>query len=162
MSKKNDNVVTSIYITKQQLEDLDKLSNSLDITRTELIRSLISKGLSVQGYAQDIDLITNIIRQELQAIYRPDEIRSMMNEQVNRIAKMLMKVGKMEAGSYFLLVKVILHIWPTAQMEEVFELIRDTQELGIGFMQCSDGDINRYLQDTEQVMRVAKGLATES
>lgn len=161
LNKQTENVITSIYITKQQVEDLDKMATSLGITRTELIRNLISKGLSVQGYTQDIDMITGIIRQELNAIYRPEEIKTMMSQQVDRVAKMLMKVGKLEAGSYFLLIKTILHMWPVDDMAECFETIRDTQDLGIGFMQLPDGDINRFLQDTENLILIARGLVNE-
>ncbi len=161
MAKKTDNVITSIYITKEQYDQLEKLAVSMDISRTELIRNFISKGLAVQGYSQDMDMITAVIRQEINAIYRPEEIKNMMSQQVDRIAKMLMKVGKMEAGSYFLLVKLILNIWPDPDLEGCLNMIQDTQDLGIGFMQLPDGDINRFLQDAENLMRIAKGLGEE-
>lgn len=162
MSKKNENVITSIYLAKNQYDELEKLSVHLEVTKSELIRDFISKGLSVNGYAQDVDIITGVIRQELNAIYRPEEIKNMMSQEVDRIAKMLMKVGKMDAGTYFLLVKLILNIWQDPDLDGCLDMVRDTQDLGIKFMQLSDGDINRFLQDTENLLRIARGLGDQA
>lgn len=156
-----DNVVTSIYISKEQCEQLDKLAVKMNITRTELIRSYITKGLTVDGHLQELDIITSVIRQELNAIYRPEEIKSMVSDQVDRIAKMQMKVGKMEAGSYFLLVKMMMRIWADPDMSDCFAMVRDTQDLGIGYMQINDGDINRFLQDTDNLVLIAKGIVDD-
>lgn len=151
----------SIYIPAKVMENVELIAAKKKMKTSELLRELIEKGISLEGYSQDVDLITSIIRQELNAIYKPDEIKIMMSAQVDRMAKMMMKVGKMEAGSYFLLIKMILQIWPVNDLTECFDTIKDTQDLGIAFMQLPDGDINRFLQDTENLILIARGLVNE-
>lgn len=158
MSKKMDNIITSIYITKTQQAELDKLAVKLGVTRTELIRNYITKGMAVDGYSQDIDVITTIIRQEINAVYRPEEINAMMEKQADRIAKLVMKLGKMVAGTFFLLVKMLLKSSKDPELTDCLEMIRDTQELGIGYMQIKDGDINRFLQDPANLILISQGV----
>ena len=72
------------------------------ISRNEQIRRYIEKGLDVEGYSQNIDFIAGIIRQELLAVYHIEDIKAVVEQQANRIAKMHMKSGKIDAAAFFL------------------------------------------------------------
>ena len=48
---------------------MPKKADREHISRNEQIRRFIKKGLTVDGYAEDIDFIASIIRQEFTAVY---------------------------------------------------------------------------------------------
>ena len=68
MVKRDDRIITSVYLTKEMCSQIDKMADRGHISRNEQIRRYIEKGLAVEGYSQDIDLIAGIIRQEMQAV----------------------------------------------------------------------------------------------
>ncbi len=150
-------VKRSINLPPEMIEQLEKLAVTRGLTISELIREFIEKGLNVEGYTQEVDMLTQIIRQELTAIYRPEEVKAMMSQQVDRVAKMLMKLGKIDTGNYFLTLKLLLLLWGESE-ETMLELVKDTQELGIAYMQQNDGDINRFLENTENLIRITRRL----
>ena len=55
MSKKADRIITSVYLTKEMCGQIDKLADREHISRNEQIRRFIKKGLTVDGYTEDID-----------------------------------------------------------------------------------------------------------
>ena len=107
MAKRDDRIITSVYLTKEMCSQIDKMADRGHISRNEQIRRYIEKGLAVEGYSQDIDLIAGIIRQEVQAVYHIEDIKAVVEQQASRIAKMHMKSGKVDAAAFFLLVKEI-------------------------------------------------------
>ena len=109
MVKRDDRIITSVYLTKEMCSQIDKMADRGHISRNEQIRRYIEKGLAVEGYSQDIDLIAGIIRQEVQAVYHIEDIKAVVEQQANRIAKMHMKSGKVDAAAFFLLVKVLMN-----------------------------------------------------
>ncbi len=109
MVKRDDRIITSVYLTKEMCSQIDRMADREHISRNEQIRRYIEKGLAVEGYSQDIDLIAGIIRQEVQAVYHIEDIKAVVEQQANRIAKMHMKSGKVDAAAFFLLVKVLMN-----------------------------------------------------
>ena len=109
MVKRDDRIITSVYLTKEMCSQIDKMADRGHISRNEQIRRYIEKGLAVEGYSQDIDLIAGIIRQEVQAVYHIEDIKAVVEQQANRIAKMHMKSGKVDTAAFFLLVKVLMN-----------------------------------------------------
>lgn len=92
----------SINFTTETLETLDKLAAKNHTTTSELVRGYVEKGLSIEGSREDIDFIARIIRQEITAVYHVDEIKAIADHDTDRLAKMLMKIGKsMEQSSFF-------------------------------------------------------------
>ena len=59
MSKKADRIITSVYLTKEMCGQIDKLADREHISRNEQIRRFIKKGLTVDGYTEDIDFIAS-------------------------------------------------------------------------------------------------------
>ena len=75
--KRNDRIITSIYLTKEMCNQIDKMADRGHISRNEQIRRYIEKGLTVEGYTQNIDFIAGIIRQEFLAVYQIEDIKAM-------------------------------------------------------------------------------------
>ena len=94
----------SINFTTETLETLDKLAAKNHTTTSELVRGYVEKGLSIEGSREDIDFIARIIRQEITAVYHVDEIKAIADHDTDRLAKMLMKIGKINGAIFFLLI----------------------------------------------------------
>ena len=100
----------SINFTTETLETLDKLAAKNHTTTSELVRGYVEKGLSIEGSREDIDFIARIIRQEITAVYHVDEIKAIADHDTDRLAKMLMKIGKINGAIFFLLIKVLMNL----------------------------------------------------
>ena len=134
---------------------IDKMADRGHISRNEQIRRYIEKGLAVEGYSQDIDLIAGIIRQEVQAVYHIEDIKAVVEQQANRIAKMHMKSGKVDAAAFFLLVKVLMNVAHEGTEEQFDQMLSEAVALGVDYMQKKDFQINSFLADSGNLRRIA-------
>ena len=71
---------------------MEKLAAVRGISVSDIVREFVEKGLAVDGYKSDTDFIIEIIHKELKEVLEP---------QINRIVKMLMKIGKVSAGTMY-------------------------------------------------------------
>lgn len=148
----------SINFSPETLKTLDTLAAKNDTTTSELVRQFVDKGLSVEGYRQDIDFIASIIRQELMAIYHIEDIKAVVEQQTNRIAKMHMKSGKIDVAAFFLLIKVLMNIAHEGTEDQFDQMLNEAITLGVDYMQKKDFQINSFLQDTDNLRRLADKL----
>lgn len=122
------------------------------------VRQYVEKGLSIDGYSQDIDFIARIVRQELMAVYHLEDIKAVVEQQTNRIAKMHMKSGKIDAAAFFLLIKVLMNIAHEGSEDQFDQMLNEAVTLGVDYMQKKDFQINSFLQDTDNLRRLADKL----
>ena len=148
----------SIYLPKETLEKLEKIAINKGVKTSEVIRMFIDKGLNIESSREDIDFITDIIRQELTSIYRLEDIKEILDKQTNRLAKMIMKIGKMSTGQLFLLINMFLRMIDEAEEDRFDELLEMSIRNGINYMQKKDFQINDFLQDTENLKNISKDL----
>lgn len=148
----------SINFTADTLEALDKLAAKKHTTASELVRDYVEKGLSIEGNREDIDFIARIIRQELTAVYHVDEIKAIADHDTDRIAKMLMKIGKINGAAFFLLIKVLISLANEGSEDDFDRMLSEAVRLGVDYMQKKDFQINSFLQDTENLRELADKL----
>lgn len=148
----------SINFSPETLKTLDTLAAKNDTTTSELVRQFVEKGLSVERYRQDIDFIASIIRQELMSIYHIEDIKAVVEQQTNRIAKMHMKSGKVDAAAFFLLIKVLMNVANEGTEDQFDQMLNESITLGVDYMQKKDFQINSFLQDTDNLRRLADKL----
>lgn len=151
-------VKRSINFAPDTLKTLDTLAAKTHTTTSELVRGFVEKGLNVDGYKEDIDFIASIIRQEFMAVYHIEDIKAVVEQQTNRIAKMHMKSGKMDAASFFLLVKVLMNMAHEGTEDQFDQMLNEAVTLGVDYMQKKDFQINSFLQDTDNLRRLADKL----
>ncbi|MCI8392246.1 MAG: hypothetical protein HFI35_16610 [Roseburia sp.] len=140
------------------LETLDKLAAKTDTTTSELVRGYVEKGLAIDGNREDIDFIAGMIRQELTAVYNAGEIASIVNHGIDRLAKMLMKIGKINGAVFFLLIKVLMNFVNEGSEDRFDEMVADAVRLGVDYMQKKDFQINSFLQDTANLLDLAEKI----
>ena len=148
----------SINFSTETLESLDKLAAKKHTTASELVRGYVDKGLSIEGNREDIDFIAQIIRQELTAVYHVDEIKAIVDHDADRLAKMLMKVGKINGAMFFLLIKVLLNLANEGSEDDFDQMLSEAVKLGVDYMQKKDFQINSFLEDTGNLRNTADKL----
>jgi len=140
------------------LHTLDKLAVKNHTTTSELVRQYVEKGLAVEGHKEDVDFIASIIRQELTAIYQLDDIKKLTDHNTDRLAKMLMKTGKINAASFFLLIKVLQNLADAGSEDAFDQMLSEAVTLGVDYMQKKDFQINSFLQDSDNLRKLADKL----
>ena len=158
MPKKSDRIITSIYLTKEMCNETDKLAARAGISRNEQIRRFIEKGLDVEGYAQNVDFIASIVRQEFTSVYHIEDIKAVVEQQTNRLAKMLMKSGKISAGGFFLLLRVLSLLANAGTEDDFDQMLGEAVSMGVDYMQKKDVQINSFLQDTDHLRDLSNRL----
>ena len=148
----------SINFSTETLESLDKLAAKKHTTASELVRGYVDKGLSIEGNREDIDFIAQIIRQELTAVYHVDEIKAIVDHDADRLAKMLMKVGKINGAMFFLLIKVLMNLANEGSEDDFDQMLSEAVKLGVDYMQKKDFQINSFLEDTGNLRNTADKL----
>lgn len=158
MAKRDDRIITSVYLTKEMCEQVDQAAVRGHISRNEQIRRYIERGLDVEGYSQNIDFIAGILRQELLAVYHIEDIKTIVEQQTNRIAKMHMKSGKIDAAAFFLLIKVLMNLAQEGTTDQFDQMLGEAVALGVDYMQKKDFQVNSFLHDTDNLRAVAGRL----
>nr|WP_317360087.1 hypothetical protein [uncultured Tyzzerella sp.] len=155
---KEELIQITFKVPKEKADTLKILSAKKHIPLAELVRRLVDKGLNLESSREDIDFIADIIRQELNSIYRLEDIKEILDKQTNRLAKMMMKIGKMSTGQLFLLISMFLEIVDSAD-EDKFDVILDkSMRNGVAYMQKKDFQINDFLQDIDNLKNIADEL----
>ena len=119
------------YDATETLETLDKLAAKNHTTTSELVRGYVEKGLSIEGSREDIDFIARIIRQEITAVYHVDEIKAIADHDTDRLAKMLMKIGKINGAIFFLLIKVLMNLANEGSEDDFDQMLSEAVKLGV-------------------------------
>ncbi|MGN0306890.1 MAG: hypothetical protein ACI4DN_01610, partial [Lachnospiraceae bacterium] len=125
---------------------------------SELVRRYVEKGLSLEGNREDIDFIASIIRQELMAVYHVEDMKGICDHNTNRLAKILMKIGKINGAIFFLLIKVLINLTNEGSEDDFEQMLSEAVKLGVDYMQKKDFQINSFLQDTGHLRDLAEKL----
>ena len=132
----------SVKFKAKSIEEMQKIAAFRNVTVSDIVREYVDKGLTVDSYKEDTDFITEIIRQELKDILEP---------QINRIVKMLMKIGKVSAGTMYSNLNLIQLINDEDQ-QAYLEMITRSLKLGVDYMKKKDIEIDGYLGDSSEVL----------
>ncbi len=151
-------VKKSIDFPKETFEKLERLAVNRNQNVSEVIRQLVNKSLNLESSREDIDFIADIIRQELNSIYRLEDIKEILDKQTNRLAKMMMKIGKMSTGQLFLLISMFLEIVDSADEDKFDAILDKSMRNGVAYMQKKDFQVNDFLQDVDNLKNIANEL----
>jgi hypothetical protein len=111
----------------------------------------VDKGLSVQGYKDDVDFLTGIIRQE---------VKVEMREQANRLAAMLYKVGVIAASNYFMDVKMLADVINPSMQDDFKDIHSNARKQGIEYMNQKVRDVLSFLEDDEEIEATVNKIKT--
>lgn len=148
----------SITFYTGDLAALEKLAAKRGSNISELTREFVRKGLALESSKEEVDLIASIIRQELTDVYQISDIKEIMDHDTDRVAKMLMKIGKLNGAMFFLLLKVFMGMLNEGSRADFEHMLQESINLGVDYMQKKDFQINSFLQDTGNLMEKAEKL----
>jgi hypothetical protein len=139
-------------ITEGKYEALKKIAATKHINMADVVRGYIDKGLSVQGYQENMDFISGIVRQE---------VKAEIGKQANRLAAMLFKIGVITAGNYFLAVRMLSDVISPSMQEDFKDINSNARKLGIDYMKQNGVGVVEFLEDAGDVDAAVKKLKTD-
>lgn len=148
----------SITFYKKDLDALEKLAAKRNSNVSELTREFVRKGLSLESSKEDVDMIAAILRQEITDVFQINDIKEIVDHDTDRLAKMLMKIGKLNGAMFFLLLKVLMVMLNDGSRDDFEQMLLESVKLGVDYMQKKDFQINSFLQDTGSLMEKAEKL----
>ena len=123
-------------------DKVEKLAVKRNQNMSEVIRKFIDKGLDIEGYRNDIDLITSIIRQE---------VKAETSIQANRLSKMMYKMGVISASNYFLAVRMLSDVINPSMQEDFKDIHSNARKLGEEFMEMNYPDFRSFMENAEAI-----------
>lgn len=143
MEKKEEKTIQiTVRVKEKTYESLKVLAAQNHVTIIEVIRRFIDKGIKVDAYKEDVDLIAQVVRQE---------VKAQMTPQIERLVKILMKIGKISAGLYYTTIKTLMRMVGASKAQTFKELATESRKLGIKYMKYKDNEIDQYLEDDEMI-----------
>jgi predicted DNA-binding ribbon-helix-helix protein len=147
-SVEDDDHKQSIRFEKKDMIELQKIASLRNISVSEVVREYVKKGLVITSYKEDTDFIREVVREELRDVLEP---------QINRIVKMLMKIGKVAAGTMYSNLNVIHQITDQDQ-QEFYDMVNRSLRLGVEYMKKKDMEIDTYLSKTDDIVKESEKL----
>lgn len=145
--KKLPHTRLSFALTEDMKKELDKLSVKLHISTSELIRKYVEEGMSVDKSKDDIDFIRKQIREEL---------NSVMDGYMNRIIKLLIRIGTMTITMCFFTSR-LLYVLVAKHIDKVNydSMFNDAKKKAGAFLGIKDKSIDeackRILEDEKRL-----------
>ena len=151
-------VQITVKVTKEKADMLKTLSTRKHMSMSELVRRFIDKGLNIDSYREYVYFFADIVRNELTSIYNINDIEQILDKQMNILAKMFMKIGKISSGQLFLLISMFLEIVDVADEDKFDVILEKSMRNGINYMQKKDFVINDFLNDIHNLKNIADNL----
>ena len=123
----------SFAVSEKMKSELDVIAAKRHITVSELIRDYIDKGMNVDKTASDIDFIRKQIREELDLMLKP---------QVNRLAKLLMRIGMMTVSFCYFTSKIIHYFVPLNDRTSYEELMAMSKHDAAAYLNMRDSALD--------------------
>lgn len=118
------------------------------ISVSDLLRRYIDKGLCIDGYKTQLDMITEITEQSVKNAFAP---------QVERIIKMLMKIGKIDGATYFFQLCNLITAKDNRSVQSMNELVSECNTLAIRYMSQKDYAVDKFLtKNPELIMKAIR------
>ena len=111
---KREGKKVNFWLSNDEYQKLSSLAYEKDLNMSELLRGLIFKQLGIDGANDGLDIIRNMFR---------DEIKIQLKTQIERLVKIIIKVGLIEVSSFYY-EKALLKLTNPALEEELRESAR--------------------------------------
>jgi len=131
----------SFAITEERKAELDVLAAKQHITTSELVRGYIDKCMNIDKTASDIDFIRKQIREELGITLKP---------QIDRLAKLLMRIGMMTVSFCYFNSKIVHLFVPLEERTSYEELLATCKHDAAAYLNMRDSALDAAFQTFKQ------------
>jgi len=132
------NIRMSFAISEKMKSELETIAAKRHITTSELIRDYIDKGTNVDKTASDIDFIRKQIREELDIMLKP---------QINRLAKLLMRIGMMTISFCYFNSKIVHLFVPIKDRTSYEELMSECKHNAAAYLNMRDASLDAAFRE---------------
>lgn len=136
--KSGKSVYRPVRCSRELDETLAQLAAQRHITKSEILRELVDKGLTATGAKVEDSELYEIIRQA---------VRETMQPQVERLAAISAKAAHISGAAFFMAVYAASHGRSPAEQREIEEAAGTARMLGIQYLKLKDRDIDAFLQN---------------
>ena len=127
----------SFAITKKLKSELETLAVKQHIPTSELIRIYIDRGMNIDKTASDMDFIRSQIREEINLALKP---------QINRLAKLLMRIGMMTVSFCYFTSKIVHLFVPFTDRVSYEELMAESKHDSAAYLNTRDSSLDAAFQ----------------
>lgn len=149
MSKYSNLQVISVRLPKETKTAIEEKARERHMNSSDLIREYITKGLDVDGYKHDLDFVVENIRLAVDGAMKP---------QIERLVKILMKIGKINGAGYFTQLANLISSDDKTSLNTLEETIQICNRMAIDYMNLRDVNVEKFLMDREEILRKAMRL----
>jgi hypothetical protein len=134
-------VKRSINLSPKTYDALRQIAAVQGKPVSELIRKYISDGMNADKTSQDIDFIRRQIREELEIILKP---------QINRLAKLLMRIGMMTVSFCYFNSKIVHIFAPLRDRTSYEELMTECKHNAAAYLNMRDASLDAAFREFDQ------------
>lgn len=116
---------TTIRLDQETYIKLNNIAQSKNESLSNVIRETINNGLARDWVNENTDLITDIVKQQVNATMKPH---------VERLATLTSKTGHMAATATFLNVQAFQDLVPTERKKDVKDLYEKARKKAVTYM----------------------------
>jgi len=123
----------SVTVDEKTAAEVEAIANKTGESLSEVTRELIKKGLAAGWVDENVDLVTHIVRQQLEAVIKPH---------VERLAKLSAKTGIMASTATFLTVQAFQDLVPQERRKIPVEMYEKARKKAAEYMRTPVEDLN--------------------
>ena len=138
MKKANEkSAYRPIRCSKELDETLGRLAAQQHITKSEVLRNLVDKGLTATGAKVEDGEFYQLIQQA---------VKETMQPQIERLAAISAKATHISGAAFFMSIFAATRDATPAEQREVEEAAGAARDLGIQYLKLKDQDIDAFLK----------------
>ena len=141
MTKKEQTVQITVKVRQGEYESLQKLAARTYKPMAEIIRGFIKAGMDIERSKEDIDFIRKQIREELDIMLKP---------QINRLAKLLMRIGMMTISFCYFNSKIVHLFVPIKDRTSYEELMSECKHNAAAYLNMRDASLDAAFREFDE------------
>jgi hypothetical protein len=130
--------ILTFAASEKTKSELETIAAKRHISVSELIRDYIDKGMNIDKTASDIDFIRKQIREELDIMLKP---------QINRLAKLLMRIGMMTISFCYFNSKLVHYFTPLDERVSYEELMSECKHNAAAYLNMRDATLDAAFRE---------------
>jgi len=123
----------SLSVDDETYEQIENIVKTTGMSRAEVTRRLIKKGLAKDWAEDSSNLIATLIRQQMEIVIKPH---------IERLAKLSSKSGHMSATSAFLNVQALMDLVPDDKRKDVRTMYDSARKKAVVYFKEKTDDFN--------------------
>ena len=134
----------SVVFPIETLEQIEKLAAKKNVFASDIIREFVDKGLAINSYEENIDTLTAIIHQEIEA-----SIKAL----ANRLAGMINRITIISAAGYYANIAIVSDLIDKDRYSSFEKIESAARKRALAFANQKNADALRTFMDDEEMQK---------